>query len=159
MEVAATDKRFWNDNIDQLKKKEVGNDPRAPVQPIPHCIDYDENSTKVYNHFTIKPVGLQNCLDVLGKYCSEWKLCVNMEKSNIMIFNGRTVDETLYGFYYKHQTINITNGYKYLGVVFTSDGKMKFAAEQLPERAKRHIMLWKQIFLQILISPWKLCCQ
>lgn len=46
------------------------------------------------------PVGLQNSLNVLGKCCSDWKLCVNMKTINIMIFSGKTVDKTLYRFYW-----------------------------------------------------------
>lgn len=31
------------------------------------------------------PVCLQNCLDFIGKYFSDWKLCINMEKTDVLI--------------------------------------------------------------------------
>ena len=54
-----------------------------------------------------------------------------------MLFSKTTIDDTQHRFYYNHQMIEFTNEYKYLGVVFTSNGKMKFAAKQLPERARK----------------------
>jgi hypothetical protein len=49
----------------------------------------------------------------------------------------------MYGFYYNHNTIEIVNQYKYmyLGLVFRSEGKLKFPAEQLSERARKPTML------------------
>ena len=33
------------------------------------------------------PEGLQNCLNNLDNYCTEWKVEVNKKKTKIMIFN------------------------------------------------------------------------
>ena len=81
--------------------------------------------------------GLQKCIDILSRYCFDWKLCVNMDKTKVMIFSQNTLNESMYGFYYNHNTIEIVNQYKYLGLVFRSDGKLKFSAEQLSERARK----------------------
>lgn len=45
------------------------------------------------------------------------------------------------------QIINITDEYKYNGVVCTSDEKMKFVAEQLSERTKKAYYALKTNFL------------
>ena len=82
-------------------------------------------------------LGLQKCIDILSKYCFDWKLCVNMDKTKVMIFSQNNLSESLYGFYYNHNIIEIVNQYKYLGLVFRSDGKLKFSAEQLSERARK----------------------
>jgi hypothetical protein len=31
--------------------------------------------------------GLQNCLNKLSDYCETWNLCINIDKTKVMIFN------------------------------------------------------------------------
>lgn len=115
------------------------------LMPINHMFFADD--------LILVPSGLQKCIDILGKYCHDWKLCVNMEKTNIMIFSQSTNCENEYWFYYNHSRIEITNQYNYLGLVFKSDGKMKFSAEQLSERARKAYYAIKTNFPAIQIFP------
>lgn len=55
----------------------------------------------------------------------------------MIFFYRKTTVKDMYGFYYKYTIVPITYQYKYLGLVFTSNGKLKFASEQLSERAKK----------------------
>lgn len=57
------------------------------------------------------PSGLQHCLNALEKYCTDWQLQVNMDKTNAMIFSRKTTVKNMYGFYYKHNIVPITDQY------------------------------------------------
>jgi hypothetical protein len=45
---------------------------------------------------------LQKCIDILSRYCFEWKLCMNMDKTKVIIFSQNNLNENMYGFYYSH---------------------------------------------------------
>ena len=60
-------------------------------------------------------VGLQKCLDVLHNYCKEWKLCINIEKSNVMIIEkGKRAANGNTEFRIGDQTLTYCKEYKYL---------------------------------------------
>jgi ABC-type multidrug transport system ATPase subunit len=40
-------------------------------------------------------------------------------------------------FYYNHSTVRLVHEYKYLGIIFTYNGKIKYAAEQLADHARK----------------------
>ena len=54
--------------------------------------------------------GLQNCMDTLSNYCMEWKLHVNLVCST-------SKPKICYGFYYNNSIVEITDRYKYLGII------------------------------------------
>ena len=87
--------------------------------------------------FSESAAGLQHCIDSLAEYCSSWKLKVNLKKTNVMILSKRVRDPSSFGFYYKHDRLEITNEYKYLGLIFKSNGLLKYASEHLSARAKK----------------------
>ena len=60
--------------------------------------------------------GLQNQLDGLFKFCSQYQLIVNSLKTKVMIF-GKTNEQS---FTFNGSNLEICNQYKYLGVVFNS---------------------------------------
>lgn len=51
--------------------------------------------------------------------------------------NWFSPEKKKYGLYYKHIIVPITDQYKYLGLLCTSNGKLKFAFEQLSERSEK----------------------
>ena len=65
------------------------------------------------------------------------KLTVNLDKTNAMIFSTKKIDTTQHCFYYNHSIIHLVHEYKYLGIIFTYNGKLKYAAEQLADRARK----------------------
>lgn len=81
--------------------------------------------------------GLQCALDKLQSYCMKWKLLVNIDKSNVMIFNksGRIIDK--YRFTYDNFVIKITNEYTYLGIIFVPSGSFSKAISRLKEKASK----------------------
>ena len=74
--------------------------------------------------------GLQNCMDTLSNYCMEWKLHVNLVCST-------RKPKICYGFYYNNSIVEITDQYKYLGIILQSNGSLKHAGEDLAARARK----------------------
>ena len=80
--------------------------------------------------------GLQNSLDELYRYCSNWKLQVNTDKSKIIVFNsnGRTF---LNEFTYNNCVIETVIQYCYLGIVMRYNGSFNLAISTLMEKARK----------------------
>ena len=57
-------------------------------------------------------------MDTLSNYCMEWKLHVNLGKKTpkVMVCSTRK-PKICYGFYYNNLIVEITDRYKYLGVI------------------------------------------
>jgi hypothetical protein len=60
------------------------------------------------------PSGLQHCLNAVEKYCTDWQLQVNMDKTKAMIFSKKSSVQDFCGFYYMDNIVPITDQYKYL---------------------------------------------
>lgn len=81
--------------------------------------------------------GLQLSLDILERYCSLWKLEVNDSKTKIIIFAKRK-PRTQFEFRYQGLLLEIVDEFKYLGVVFQSNGnfsKHKLYAKNQAQKA------------------------
>lgn len=63
------------------------------------------------------PTILQEMIDVLYSYCSQWSLKVNLDKSKIMVFRECTRISRDISFTYGNNLIEIVNEYKYLGII------------------------------------------
>jgi hypothetical protein len=97
--------------------------------------------------------GLQSSLNILGIYCSNWKLQVNVEKSKVLIFNsnGKTpVNE----FSYNNNIIQTVSTYYYLGVMLKCNGNFNIAVSLLMEKARKAYFKIKKIIG--LNNPFKL---
>ena len=81
--------------------------------------------------------GLQNSIDCLSEYCIKSKLTVNLDKTKAMIFSNKKIDTAEHCFYYNHSIVHLEHEYKYLGIIFTYNGKLRYAAEQLADRARK----------------------
>ena len=81
--------------------------------------------------------GLQCALDKLHQYCLKWKLIVNIDKSNIMIFNkaGRLLENST--FTYGGINIQITKEYCYLGIISVPSGSLAKSILWLKEKASK----------------------
>ena len=79
--------------------------------------------------------GLQQALDNLNNYCLKWKLSVNINKSNVMIFNKKGHLIKNFTFTYGNTALKITNEYCYLGVIFTPSGSFQNAMVRLKDKA------------------------
>ena len=81
---------------------------------------------------------LQEMLDILLRYCIEWGLTVNLEKTAVMIFNksGRLLKES-HQFRFGDTDIKSVREYCYLGIVFTLSGTLSTAQAKLRQKALR----------------------
>ena len=87
--------------------------------------------------FSETPEGLQQMLNSLYSYTKKWNLKVNVEKTKIVIFrNGGNVkqDET---WYYDEIQIDITNEFKYLGMLFYFNGKFLKTQKHVSEQGRK----------------------
>ena len=83
--------------------------------------------------------GLQNCLHKLEKYCDNWCLDINVEKTKVLIFNK---NGKLYKtpFLFQNTIINCVQSYRYIGIIFTTSGTFTPAKNDLYQRALKGII-------------------
>ena len=81
--------------------------------------------------------GLQQQLNVLNKYCQEWKLSVNIQKTKILVFkNGGNLSKHEKWFY-EGERVEVVNGFSYVGLFFSSKLSMYKMSECMANKAKR----------------------
>ena len=81
--------------------------------------------------------GLQKCLDKIEEYCNKWGLCINSDKTKVMVmslgaYNREETKLHIYGTELKYVT-----SFKYLGVISTQNGKFKKAMEDRIRKATK----------------------
>ena len=98
-----------------------------------HCLMYADDLILISE----SAKGLQCAIDKLHAYCMKWKLVVNINKSNIMIFNksGRTFSN--YIFRYGNLPLDVANEYCYIGVTFTPSGSFTKTMLKLKDKASK----------------------
>ena len=69
------------------------------------------------------PENLQTSLHNLSLYCEKWHLTGNKNKTKIMIFSKRKYKHRS-TFYYASKKVVVVQNFKYLGIVFSFNGKM-----------------------------------
>ena len=80
---------------------------------------------------------VSNSLDGLHNYSSEWRLDVNFQKTKVIVCSWLKLPSDKYYFYYGLNSIEITENYKYLGVIFNHNGRFQLAASSLTDKAKK----------------------
>jgi hypothetical protein len=85
-------------------------------------------------------IGLQRHLNELKKYCDEWGLEVNEDKSMAMVFreSGRIRKED--SWWYGNKRLKTVSEYKYLGFVFQSSGSVHKQVKSAVANARRALM-------------------
>ena len=91
-------------------------------------------------------VGLQKCLDVLHNYCKEWKLCINIEKSNV---KGKGAANSNAEFRIGDQTLTYCKEYKYLGCIINSSGNFTAAKKDLSQKAAKVLYKLQRSFASV----------
>ena len=82
---------------------------------------------------------LQKTLDVFYDYCELRKLKVNINKSKIVVFGARKIDNML--FRMGDNTIEIVDKYKYLGVFFSKSRSFLHCRKHIVEQARKAMYL------------------
>lgn len=90
--------------------------------------------------------GLQSKLDILEKYCNDWCLMVNPNKTKILVFNkaGRHIRHK---FRYKEYELDCVQHCKYLGVYFSASGTFSFAQNELYKKGLKAYFKLQKDFL------------
>ena len=89
--------------------------------------------------------GLQDRLNILHKYCKDWCMKININKTKVIIFNksGRLITRN---FNINNQSIECVKTYKYLGIMLTASGKFQRAQKVLFNKAmKASYKLYKEV--------------
>lgn len=63
---------------------------------------------------------LQRNINALQKFCTQWKLQVNLQKSKIMVFRRGGRLRVSESWTYQNVPVEVVNSYKYLGITLTS---------------------------------------
>ena len=77
---------------------------------------------------------LQMSLDALHDYSTMWKLTVNCDKTKITVFGKKVVD---FVWSYNGVVLDVTKDFKYLGVVFSSDGSFRSQVLRAKEQGRK----------------------
>ena len=84
------------------------------------------------------PKGLQDALDSLLLYTKRWKLKVNEDKTKVLIFCKRTTKKLKeLQFKLGNTKLENVNTYKYLGLIFTPNGRFKESIKYLCNQAQK----------------------
>ncbi|VDI44282.1 Hypothetical predicted protein [Mytilus galloprovincialis] len=76
-------------------------------------------------------------LDKLHRWCKQWRVLINTDKSKCIHFRNGKSKQTEYNFSVGRNSLEIVNQYKYLGVTFSYNGSFLLNAEILAKSAGR----------------------
>ena len=82
------------------------------------------------------PENLQISLHSLSLFCEKWHLTVNKNKTKIIIFSKRKFKHRN-TFYHANKKVEIVQNFKYLGIVFSFNGKNVECMKDITTRALR----------------------
>ena len=80
---------------------------------------------------------LQKALYNLEKYCANWKLRVNCEKTKVAVFSNRRTRTDNFHFTYMGQNQEMVDCFKYLGVMFNFNGNFSRWKKELSNHGTR----------------------
>ena len=130
---------FINDLVEFLKI-DGSESPCVMDQPV-HALLFADDLVLVSQ--TV--VGLQLLLDRLALYCDHWNLEVNREKTKIVIFKKGTKLAKTEHWVYNYSVIEVVREFKYLGIVFSSNGLWKKHTKEGVGKAKASILQIMQL--------------
>ena len=82
---------------------------------------------------------LQKSLHSFSKYCNEWKLHVNNDKTKVVVFGARKTNSM--SFTIENTELEIVDSYKYLGTYFSQSRSFLKARKHILEQAKKAMHL------------------
>ena len=94
------------------------------------------------------PKDFQDMLNVFNEYCKKWKLNINTDKTKVMIF-GDYARNSVISFYIAGNIIEIIKDFKYLGVLFTKNGRFFQHIKYLSSLAKKSMQLLRKRILNL----------
>ncbi len=113
-------------------------------------IDYKTNDIVHYFHifllmyaddtvlFADTKAKLQSLLTRYEQYCNQWKLDVNTSKTKIVIF-GKNYHKPR--FLLKGEPVEVVNNFKYLGIIFSKNGRLNKTLKENVDKARKAFYL------------------
>ena len=89
--------------------------------------------------FSESKIGLQKQLNILEKYCDQWSLKVNLEKSKIVVFRNGGPLKNSEKWSFKGQNMMTCTYYNYLGLQFSSAHAWSYNQKIRAERGSRAV--------------------
>jgi hypothetical protein len=86
---------------------------------------------------------LQRMLDALKAYCAKWRMFVNVDKTEAVVFN-RKGSERAEPFFYDGLPIKVVESFKYLGLLFHESGRKVYMIKHRLLQSKRAFAIWKR---------------
>ena len=107
------------------------------------------------------PIGLQNCINNLLEYCSQWKLSLNLKKTKVVIFNTNLNSLAICrnnDFYFDNNKIEQVRSYEYLGIIFQENGDFSLAIKNLYSKSlKAYFSLRRHFNNNVFTNPKTQC--
>ena len=87
------------------------------------------------------PSGLQNLINGVEKFCSQWHMLVNLTKTKVVLFNNRFVPIQIRGIRFKFNSLPVEEKdcYNYLGVIISNGNRFEQYIEYKHDKALRAI--------------------
>ena len=121
---------FINDLVTDIKRETNGilcGETRI------HCLLYADDLVVIGENES----DLQNMLNILDKWCKDWKMKVNNNKTKVMHYRPLNRDPSTYNFRLGNHHLDIVDTYKYLGIVMHYSLNYEFTAEVLAKSGSR----------------------
>ena len=134
--------KIFINNLAEYLKNSV--DPVLLKNRPLHCLMYADDVILL----STTPEGLQSKINILHKYCNDWCLNVNTDKSKILIFNkaGRIIK---HDFVLNKIKLECVGKYKYLGIHFCASGSFSFTQDELYKKALKAYFKLSKDFLSL----------
>ena len=84
----------------------------------------------------------QNILKAFNEYCKKWKLKINISKTKIIIFGS--IGNQHFSFKFDDEEIEIAKEFKYLGVLFTKNGRFVQHIKNVSKLANKSMHLLRK---------------
>jgi hypothetical protein len=125
---------FIRDLVDELGSV-VHHAPELQGRPV-NCLLYADDLAIL----SVTKIGLQRQLNKLKEYCAKWGLEVNVDKSKVVVFreSGRLTSNDV--FWYGSGKLEVVKHFKYLGMIFSSNGTFNKHVEGLASKVRRSLL-------------------
>ena len=135
---------FINDVVDHLKS----NCPSLQIGDANlNCLLYADDMVLIGEN----EESLQCLLKELGNWCNNWRVKVNESKTRVVHFRNKRSAETNFKFMYGGKALEMTNNYRYLGIILDEHLDFNDCTRTLADAAGRA--------LGSVISKFKLLCK
>jgi hypothetical protein len=106
--------------------------------------------------FAESPDALQTLLVTLERYCNDWGITVNIDKSKVIVFRrgNRNVDVSML---YNNQPLEVVNSFVYLGVALFSNGNWNHTQLRACELGSRALFMLNGVLENVWLTVDKQC--